>query len=87
MRNFIISAVIRSLALYNRNNIVLICLGYNGTHPWNKPGELFEDHPVWGMRGGCTLLGTFIVPFAFIAGKYNINFLLYKGGKINKSEL
>lgn len=41
--------------------------GYNGTHPWNKPGELFDDHPVWGMRGGCTLLGTFIVPFAFIA--------------------
>ena len=43
-------------------------LGYNGTHPWEKPGQPFDGHIVWGMRGGCTLLGTLIIPFAFTSG-------------------
>ena len=30
--------------------------GYNGTHPFEKPGDLYNDHPFLGMRGGCTLL-------------------------------
>jgi len=39
--------------------------GYNGTHTFEKPGQPFDDHPMWGMRGGCTLMGVFIIPFAF----------------------
>jgi len=40
--------------------------GYNGTHPFEKPGDLYEDHPYMGMRVGCTLLGCCIVPFSFL---------------------
>ena len=40
--------------------------GYNGTHPFEKPGDLYEDHNYLGMRGGCTLLGCAIVPFCFL---------------------
>merc|ERR1719323_2149284 len=41
--------------------------GYNGTHAFEKPGDLYEDHPFLGMRGGCTLLGCAVVPFCFLA--------------------
>jgi len=40
--------------------------GYNGTHAFEKPGDLYEDHNWLGMRGGCTLLGCAIVPFCFL---------------------
>ena len=40
--------------------------GYNGTHPFEKPGDLYNDHPFLGMRGGCTLLGCAVVPFCFL---------------------
>ena len=35
--------------------------GYNGTHPFEKPGDLYNDHPFLG----CTLLGCAVVPFCF----------------------
>ena len=40
--------------------------GYNGTYPFEKPGDLYNDHPFLGMRGGCTLLGCAVVPFCFL---------------------
>ena len=40
--------------------------GYNGTHPVEKPGNLYEDHSYLGMRVGCTLLGCAIAPFSFL---------------------
>jgi hypothetical protein len=42
--------------------------GYNGTHPFEKPGQSFEDHNILGMRAGCTLIGCAIVPFSFLTG-------------------
>lgn len=38
--------------------MVFFLAGYNGTHPFEKPGQSYEDHSVMGMRAGCTLLGT-----------------------------
>ena len=40
--------------------------GYNGTHPFEKPGDLYNDHPFLGIRGGCTLLGCAVVHFCFL---------------------
>jgi len=40
--------------------------GYNGTHPFEKPGDPYDDHNYLGMRIGCTLLGCAIVPFSFM---------------------
>lgn len=40
--------------------------GYNGTHPFEKPGQPFEDHNILGMRAGCTIIGCAIVPFSFL---------------------
>jgi len=41
--------------------------GYNGTHPFEKPGQPYEDNTQYlGMRIGCTLLGCAIVPFSFL---------------------
>jgi len=40
--------------------------GYNGTHPFEKPGDPYDDHSYLGMRVGCTLLGCAIVPFSFM---------------------
>eukprot|EP00092_Neocalanus_flemingeri_P019544 GFUD01021174.1.p1 GENE.GFUD01021174.1~~GFUD01021174.1.p1 ORF type:complete len:722 (+),score=149.03 GFUD01021174.1:268-2433(+) len=40
--------------------------GYNGTHPFEKPGDPYDDHSYLGMRVGCTLLGCAIVPFSFL---------------------
>ena len=40
--------------------------GYNGTHPFEKPGDLYNDHPFLGMWGGFTLLGCAVVPFCFL---------------------
>jgi len=41
--------------------------GYNGTHPFEKPGQPYDDWSQYlGMRVGCTLLGCAIVPFSFL---------------------
>jgi dolichyl-phosphate-mannose-protein mannosyltransferase len=43
--------------------------GYNGTHPFEKPGQPYDDYHVYGMRAGCTIIGCAIVPFSFLTGK------------------
>lgn len=40
--------------------------GYNGTFPFNKPGDSYEDYPILGMRLFCVLLGALIVPFTYV---------------------
>ena len=35
--------------------------GYNGTYPFEKPGDLYNDPFL-----GCTLLGCAVVPFCFL---------------------
>ena len=49
--------------------------GYNGTHPFEKPGQSYEDHSILGMRAGCTLLGCAIVPFSYLTGILRFIFL------------
>ncbi|XP_040581656.1 protein O-mannosyl-transferase 2 [Lepeophtheirus salmonis] len=39
--------------------------GYNGTFPFEKPGDRYLDHSYLGMRIACTFLGACIVPFSF----------------------
>jgi len=38
--------------------------GYNGTFPFEKPGDLYLDHNYLGMRIFCTFLGSCLVPFS-----------------------
>ena len=40
--------------------------GYNGTFPFEKPGDLYHDHAYLGMRVACTALGAALVPFTFL---------------------
>ncbi|XP_061105285.1 protein O-mannosyl-transferase 2 [Conger conger] len=40
--------------------------GYDGTFPFGKPGDKYEDHNYWGMRGFCALLGSCLPPFAYL---------------------
>ncbi len=40
--------------------------GYNGTHPFEKPGDPYDDHNYIGMRAACTALGAALVPFAYL---------------------
>ncbi|XP_064484670.1 protein O-mannosyl-transferase 2-like isoform X2 [Ornithodoros turicata] len=40
--------------------------GYNGTFPFGKPGDKYEDHNYVGMRVFCAFLGSMVVPFAFV---------------------
>ncbi|XP_036398526.1 protein O-mannosyl-transferase 2 [Megalops cyprinoides] len=40
--------------------------GYDGTFPFNKPGDKYEHHNYWGMRGFCALLGSCLPPFAYL---------------------
>ncbi|XP_022528270.2 protein O-mannosyl-transferase 2 isoform X3 [Astyanax mexicanus] len=40
--------------------------GYDGTFPFVKPGDKYEDHNYWGMRGFCAALGSCLPPFAFL---------------------
>ncbi len=40
--------------------------GYNGTFPFEKPGDLYLDHSYLGMRAACTLLGAALAPFSFL---------------------
>ncbi|GFY76878.1 protein O-mannosyl-transferase 2 [Trichonephila inaurata madagascariensis] len=40
--------------------------GYNGTFPFNKPGDKYDNHNYLGMRLFCVLHGIFIIPFSFL---------------------
>uniref|UniRef100_A0A673BYX3 Protein O-mannosyl-transferase 2 n=1 Tax=Sphaeramia orbicularis TaxID=375764 RepID=A0A673BYX3_9TELE len=40
--------------------------GYDGTFPFIKPGDKYEDHNYWGMRGFCAVLGSFLPIFAYL---------------------
>ncbi|XP_005986590.1 protein O-mannosyl-transferase 2 [Latimeria chalumnae] len=40
--------------------------GYNGTFPFQKPGDRYEEHHYIGMRMFCALLGSCLVPFAYL---------------------
>nr|XP_025046342.1 protein O-mannosyl-transferase 2 isoform X3 [Pelodiscus sinensis] len=40
--------------------------GYNGTFPFQKPGDRYEHHNYIGMRGFCAFLGSCLVPFAYL---------------------
>ena len=40
--------------------------GYNGTFPFEKPGDPYEDHNYMGMRIVCTAMGAALVPLRFV---------------------
>ncbi|XP_026683156.1 protein O-mannosyl-transferase 2 [Diaphorina citri] len=40
--------------------------GYDGSFPFEKPGDKYDNVNYLGMRIFCTLLGTMIVPFGFL---------------------
>ncbi|XP_035757837.1 protein O-mannosyl-transferase 2 isoform X3 [Egretta garzetta] len=40
--------------------------GYDGTFPFQKPGDKYEQHNYVGMRGFCAFLGSCLVPFAYL---------------------
>ncbi|XP_067388778.1 protein O-mannosyl-transferase 2 [Emydura macquarii macquarii] len=40
--------------------------GYDGTFPFQKPGDRYEHHNYIGMRGFCAFLGSCLVPFAYL---------------------
>lgn len=40
--------------------------GYDGSFPFEKPGDKYENVNYLGMRIFCTLLGSMIVPFGFL---------------------
>uniref|UniRef100_A0AAQ4PD29 Protein O-mannosyl-transferase 2 n=1 Tax=Gasterosteus aculeatus aculeatus TaxID=481459 RepID=A0AAQ4PD29_GASAC len=40
--------------------------GYDGTFPFMKPGDKYEHHDYWGMRGFCAVLGSFLPIFAYL---------------------
>ncbi|XP_058685763.1 protein O-mannosyl-transferase 2 isoform X2 [Poecile atricapillus] len=40
--------------------------GYDGTFPFQKPGDRYEQHNYIGMRGFCAFLGSCLVPFAYL---------------------
>ena len=40
--------------------------GYNGTFPFEKPGDHYGDHNILGMRVACTFLGSCLTPFSFL---------------------
>ncbi|XP_060790024.1 protein O-mannosyl-transferase 2 isoform X3 [Neoarius graeffei] len=40
--------------------------GYDGTFPFIKPGDRYEHHNYWGMRGFCAALGSCLPPFAYL---------------------
>ncbi|KAG7282452.1 hypothetical protein CRUP_018169, partial [Coryphaenoides rupestris] len=39
--------------------------GYDGTFPFVKPGDKYEHHNFWGMRGFCAALGSSLPVFAY----------------------
>lgn len=40
--------------------------GYDGSFPFIKPGDRYEHHNYWGMRGFCAVLGSFLPIFAYL---------------------
>ncbi|XP_056282897.1 protein O-mannosyl-transferase 2 isoform X2 [Pseudoliparis swirei] len=40
--------------------------GYDGSFPFAKPGDKYEHHNYWGMRGLCAVLGSFLPIFAYL---------------------
>uniref|UniRef100_A0A3B4B502 Protein O-mannosyl-transferase 2 n=1 Tax=Periophthalmus magnuspinnatus TaxID=409849 RepID=A0A3B4B502_9GOBI len=40
--------------------------GYDGSFPFVKPGDRYEHHNYWGMRGFCALLGSFLPILAYL---------------------
>jgi dolichyl-phosphate-mannose-protein mannosyltransferase len=40
--------------------------GYNGTFAFDKPGDKYEDHNYVGMRTFCALVGSTVVPSAYL---------------------
>ncbi|KAM4625952.1 protein O-mannosyl-transferase 2 isoform 2-T2 [Polymixia lowei] len=40
--------------------------GYDGTFPFIKPGDKYEHHNYWGMRGFCAALGSCLPIFAYL---------------------
>ncbi|XP_030575483.1 protein O-mannosyl-transferase 2 isoform X2 [Archocentrus centrarchus] len=40
--------------------------GYDGTFPFIKPGDKYENQNYWGMRGFCGVLGSFLPIFAYL---------------------
>ncbi|XP_043842130.1 protein O-mannosyl-transferase 2 [Dromiciops gliroides] len=40
--------------------------GYDGTFPFQKPGDKYEHHSYIGMRGFCAFLGSWLIPFAYL---------------------
>ncbi|MBN3286647.1 POMT2 transferase, partial [Polyodon spathula] len=40
--------------------------GYDGSFPFVKPGDKFEEHNYAGMRAFCALLGSCLPPFAYL---------------------
>ncbi|XP_077395910.1 protein O-mannosyl-transferase 2 isoform X2 [Festucalex cinctus] len=40
--------------------------GYDGTFTFTKPGDKYEHHTYWGMRGFCAGLGSFLPIFAYL---------------------
>lgn len=40
--------------------------GYDGSFPFVKPGDKYEHHNYWGMRGFCAVLGSFLPVFAYL---------------------
>lgn len=43
-----------------------VLTGYNGTFPFNKPGDKYGDHNYIGMRVFCAILGALVIPFCFV---------------------
>ncbi|XP_037550439.1 protein O-mannosyl-transferase 2 [Nematolebias whitei] len=40
--------------------------GYDGSFPFVKPGDKYDHHNYWGMRGFCAILGSFLPVFAYL---------------------
>ncbi|XP_042293681.1 protein O-mannosyl-transferase 2 isoform X3 [Sceloporus undulatus] len=40
--------------------------GYDGTFPFQKPGDKYEHHNYIGMRGFCAFLGSCLIPFCYL---------------------
>ncbi|XP_029139304.1 protein O-mannosyl-transferase 2 [Protobothrops mucrosquamatus] len=40
--------------------------GYDGTFPFQKPGDKYEQHNYIGMRAFCAFLGSCLIPFCYL---------------------
>ena len=46
-------------------------IGYNGTFPFDKPGDPYGDHNYIGMRIVCTAMGAALVPLRYCYNAIN----------------